>query len=548
MDPELLARRLATLESLAGPHALKQIGEGRCAIHTKEAVVDAAAVDTKKLFVPCTITTQDADREKDVVVTAGIDLADHQNSPVVLLDHGFTFGTGKYPSVAQALDEAGNYSVTREPTRLRSISRFSEKIKDSSDTFALVAEGLLNGVSIGFTIDPNGAKARDDHEDGYRGWPGLLIAHCKLLEYSHCPIGINQYALADKIGKGTLNGEKLGEYAWKAMSAYLPPLKEMVKGGFDPDILKKQLELAEQSAGLLKQISERLPEAGGASEKSTHTGENAVSEKTNDTAAEPTPAEKEAVAMKAQVAELTAANEALKKAAADREAADKAAKDEAAKKAVTPGKKAEGMNEEEGSDGGYVPLEDDKSGDDPKENVEVEDDPTKDWLPGAKVLGGIYGMLAGAAECVVAGYSQQENQNVVATLDALSEGLEGMCGSVDECFRSEYPDYDPPSGKKKAEGEDDAEESDDDSDPDEDRDDEEKKSRLSPHAKALASRFKALLAARAEAAVKSAPVASESDEVKALKSENADLKGKLSEALAAHKQLQREIRKRLDRR
>lgn len=220
-------------------------GAGRCALATKLAVVDTPLIDRGKMAAPCTITTQDEDRQGDVVRTRGLDLAGHRANPVVLYNHG---AEGGLP-VGKAQDDAGAYSVTPEDGRVRSVTYFTNKHLFSEQVFQLVEEGVLRGVSIGFLV--KSAKQRD-------GLWGLDIVASELLEYSHTPVPQNPEALVDRVGKGVLAGRPIEPSLLKSFTPWLPPPREIVTSGWEA---KVEAEIEAEAQEFVEGILEKAREA-----------------------------------------------------------------------------------------------------------------------------------------------------------------------------------------------------------------------------------------------------------------------------------------------
>lgn len=227
---ELLEHRKSLLESLQSDFLVRRLDQDHYTLRTKFAETDTPAIDRGKMAVPCTITTQDEDRQRDIVVTAGIDLSKHKANPVVLYNHGY--GGVKFP-VGKAEDPEGAYQVVRSEGKVRSVTFFSQKNLESEQIFQLVEEGILRGVSIGFQIK-TAEYRRDKSPEEYDGWPGLLISKCELFEYSHVCVPANPQALADRVGKGMLAGRPISETILKSLTPYLPVRAAQVTGGFDP--------------------------------------------------------------------------------------------------------------------------------------------------------------------------------------------------------------------------------------------------------------------------------------------------------------------------
>lgn len=225
---DILEARYKALDEIARKYAVQRVGRG-WAIRTKGARTEVEGIDRTKMCVPCTITTQDEDRSRDIVVTAGIDLAKHKTNPVVLWNHG----AETLLPIGKSEDEGGAYTVSLHKGKARAVTYFSQKSQLAEQVFSLVEEGILRGVSIGFTLAPDGVEKRQDRGTS-QGWPGLLISRCEMFEYSHVTVPDNPHALADKVGKGTLCGRPIEETLRKSLLCHLPELREMVVGGFTP--------------------------------------------------------------------------------------------------------------------------------------------------------------------------------------------------------------------------------------------------------------------------------------------------------------------------
>jgi hypothetical protein len=193
-------------------------GKGSLVYQHRSALVDAAAIDRGRMAVPCTITDEEPDRYKDVVVTRGLSLDNHRANPTVMYDHGL-FDAMRL-QIAKAEDPEGNYTVVAEEKRVRAVSWFSQSLLEAEQYFQLIEEGMLRGVSIQFT-PLKAAPRQDGIPDG--SWPGLLVSESELIEYSHTPMPVNPRALADRIGKGILAGKPIAPAVMKSLAPHLPP-------------------------------------------------------------------------------------------------------------------------------------------------------------------------------------------------------------------------------------------------------------------------------------------------------------------------------------
>ena len=144
--------------------------------------------DPAKLLIRSVITTADADRAGDVVVSTGIRNAEEfLLNPVVLWAHN----RSQFPPIGACewLDV--------QPNRIVAETRFAEGVPFAEDVFRLFEQGILRGWSIGFV--PRKAKRIPVP---FGGGTGLRVEEWDLLEYSAVPIPENPGALTVALQKG----------------------------------------------------------------------------------------------------------------------------------------------------------------------------------------------------------------------------------------------------------------------------------------------------------------------------------------------------------
>lgn len=161
----------------------------------KQFVADVKAVEGEDRTYECTISTAAVDRDKDVVVQAGIDTANYQANPVVLFGHQYS-----RPPVARSI------KLWIEGGAWKSVMQFVPKgVYDFADTIeALYRLGFMRAISVGFIPKK---YAFDTERRGYD------ILECELLEYSCVPVPANPQALS----------------AAKSAGVDLAPLKAMLE-------------------------------------------------------------------------------------------------------------------------------------------------------------------------------------------------------------------------------------------------------------------------------------------------------------------------------
>src|SRR5262245_5015966 len=101
--------------------------------------------DAGKMCVKVIVSTETMDRERDILIAKGCDTSEHENNPIVLLNH-----RKDWPGIAQAQDPSGRYTVKAFDDHIESVNYFNQSSKLALQSFRLVESGALRGVSPGF--------------------------------------------------------------------------------------------------------------------------------------------------------------------------------------------------------------------------------------------------------------------------------------------------------------------------------------------------------------------------------------------------------------
>lgn len=142
------------------------------------------------------ITTDDVDRDNEVVLPGGIDMADFMKSPTVFFNHEYDKPIGR----AMYVDKVKN--------GLRAMTRYAKRptpwegpwLPDALHSMA--QEGIATGKSIGFIplemreVTPEDLQARPDWKDAVN-----IIVRAIMLEFSFAPLPANQNALTLAVSK-----------------------------------------------------------------------------------------------------------------------------------------------------------------------------------------------------------------------------------------------------------------------------------------------------------------------------------------------------------
>ncbi|MCW1844132.1 HK97 family phage prohead protease [Prosthecomicrobium hirschii] len=141
------------------------------------------------------MSSENPDRDNDIIVQAGINLDSFSLNPVALLFHCATeFPVGKWEKVEKVL--------SGRPRRTEGTLVFvPEGVDDDADKAAAhVKFGTLRTVSIGFI--PKTIRMLEQSDPCC--WPGFEIQECELVECSLVPVPANPDAIVKAVKDGTL--------------------------------------------------------------------------------------------------------------------------------------------------------------------------------------------------------------------------------------------------------------------------------------------------------------------------------------------------------
>lgn len=149
------------------------------------------------------ISTEDPDRDGEVVLARGMDDTHFQLNPIVTMQHAYWL-----PPVGRSLwrrrvkdgSLAGIKAKTQYPLKPASWPASADWPADSA--FTLIQSRLLNGKSIGFL--PTKVHVPDEKERQRHGWHDvrLVIDEWVLLEYACVFLPAQQNAVVESVSKG----------------------------------------------------------------------------------------------------------------------------------------------------------------------------------------------------------------------------------------------------------------------------------------------------------------------------------------------------------
>jgi hypothetical protein len=150
------------------------------------------------------ISTEDPDRQRDIVVAKGMSDEHFKLNPIVTMQHAYWLppvGKSLWRKVVKDGDRRGVKAKTQYPQRPDSWSEGDDWPSDCA--FTLVQAGLLNGKSIGFLP----TKVRYPTDEEQQADPALrkvwrIVEEWLLLEYACVYLPAQQNAVVEAVSKG----------------------------------------------------------------------------------------------------------------------------------------------------------------------------------------------------------------------------------------------------------------------------------------------------------------------------------------------------------
>lgn len=163
------------------------------------------------------ITTEDVDRQGDVVLAGGMDDSQYRLNPIVTMQHDYAVppvGKSLWRKVVQEGKLRGVKAKTRYPDRPDDWPKDKEWPADLA--FALIQADLLRGKSIGFLPTKVHIPTREERDrNGWIAKDLLVIDAWILLEYACVFLPAQQNAVLESVSKSLapspLPGERAGE-------------------------------------------------------------------------------------------------------------------------------------------------------------------------------------------------------------------------------------------------------------------------------------------------------------------------------------------------
>lgn len=219
----------------------------------------AATVEAKSSGIVAKITTDSVDRDGEVLIPQGMNSQDFEKNPVLFYNHEYDQPVGRVTNLKRT-DGAvyGNLSFAQRPDGYQG-DFFPEFVE------ALVRQGIIKGVSVGFVPEGGGARAATKADRAkFGGQIKRVFNKWKLLEVSIAPLPANQDALIEAVEKGLVTPIQVKKYLHADLPEKKVPKKKRHKiklrarkrvqiSLIEPDPIEKQIGYLADKAVLRKQ-------------------------------------------------------------------------------------------------------------------------------------------------------------------------------------------------------------------------------------------------------------------------------------------------------
>lgn len=144
------------------------------------------------------ITSETIDRDGEVLIPAGMNSKEFERNPTLFWNHDYAEPVGKATMPLKRKDReiVADFVFAKRPDGYG--GEFFPEV-----AAALVAQGIVSGVSVGYVPEEGGVRmATDVDRKKYGGQVSRIFSRWKLLEVSLAPLQANPEALITAVRKG----------------------------------------------------------------------------------------------------------------------------------------------------------------------------------------------------------------------------------------------------------------------------------------------------------------------------------------------------------
>ena len=145
-----------------------------------------------------TITSETIDRDGEVLIPSGMNSKEFERNPTLFWNHDYAEPVGKamIPLKRKEREIVADFVFAKRPDGYS--GEFFPEVAS-----ALVAQGIVNGVSVGYVPEEGGVRMATDVDRKKYGAPvSRIYSRWKLLEVSLAPLQANPEALITAVRKG----------------------------------------------------------------------------------------------------------------------------------------------------------------------------------------------------------------------------------------------------------------------------------------------------------------------------------------------------------
>ena len=182
--------------------------------------LDTTVEEDGKHRIVAKLTTSSIDRDGEVLIPQGMNSKEFEKNPILFYHHNYETPIGTVKNLRRE-DEAvyGELNFAKRPEKFEG-DFFPEFVE------ALVRQGIVKGVSVGFIPETNGARMASK-ADRKRYGHGIKRVYnkWKLLEVSVAPLPANQDALVQAVDKGLVTRVQCKSFLGVDLPALVPRVR-----------------------------------------------------------------------------------------------------------------------------------------------------------------------------------------------------------------------------------------------------------------------------------------------------------------------------------
>lgn len=202
--------------------------------HNASDTVQKAEFDDALMYAKSVISTDQLDRDNEIMVPRGCDLQDYREYAPWFLDHQGQSADGP-PTFPFPIGSAKKHPLDRdcppdiwiEEKQVIGGCYFNQETREAEICYALWKIGHMGATSIGFEAEPDWVQVlRGDEAENQFGKSHVRIHHkWRLCEVSIVGLGSNRQALREHAAKGKIEGKQIPDSMIRWFKQFHSPTK-----------------------------------------------------------------------------------------------------------------------------------------------------------------------------------------------------------------------------------------------------------------------------------------------------------------------------------